>query len=55
MLLEYSLGMVTEARAVEAAVAHVLDVEKLRTRDLGGVTTTAEMGDAIVAALSRKQ
>ncbi|KAI8910238.1 putative 3-isopropylmalate dehydrogenase [Gorgonomyces haynaldii] len=51
MLLEYSLGLEKEARLIERAVEHVLDVEKLRTRDLGGKTTTQEMGDAIVRAI----
>ncbi|KAJ3045459.1 3-isopropylmalate dehydrogenase, partial [Rhizophlyctis rosea] len=51
MLLEYSLGLKSEARAVEAAVKHVLDVDGLRTKDLGGNATTAQIGDAVVAAL----
>ncbi|KAJ3015037.1 3-isopropylmalate dehydrogenase [Thoreauomyces humboldtii] len=51
MLLQYSLGLNEEARAIEQAVAHVLDVDGLRTKDLGGDVTTKQMGDAIVAAL----
>lgn len=51
MLLEYSLGMSTEARAVERAVKNVLDDQGLLTADLGGKTCTQEMGDAIVKEL----
>ena len=51
MLLEYSLGMKKEARAIETAVQNVLDLHKLRTADLGGNSTTAEIGNAIVNEL----
>lgn len=51
MLLEYSLGMSNEARAIERAVRNVLDIKGLRTADLGGTTSTQEMGDAIVKEL----
>jgi hypothetical protein len=51
MLLEYSLGLPKEARAIEMAVKIVLDVRGLATKDLGGMTTTSEMGDAIVKEL----
>ncbi|KAI9011243.1 Isopropylmalate dehydrogenase-like domain-containing protein [Gaertneriomyces semiglobifer] len=51
LLLEYSLGLIPEARAIEAAVAHVLDQEGLRTKDLGGETTTSQMGQAIAKAV----
>ncbi|KAI8929966.1 Isocitrate/isopropylmalate dehydrogenase-domain-containing protein [Entophlyctis helioformis] len=54
MLLEYSFGMPREARAVEEAVAHVLDVDMLRTRDLGGNASTTDIGDAVVNALVDK-
>jgi 3-isopropylmalate dehydrogenase len=53
MLLEYSLGMPAEARLIEEAVKYVLDVEKLRTRDLGGKCSTVEMGNAINARLEK--
>jgi 3-isopropylmalate dehydrogenase len=53
MLLEMSLGMVQEARALEKAVEFVLDEQLLRTRDLGGQTTTAEMGSAIASAFKK--
>jgi 3-isopropylmalate dehydrogenase len=56
MLLRYSLHLEREANAVEAAVRKVLDSEDikgfgLRTKDLGGTTTTTEMGDKIVEVL----
>jgi 3-isopropylmalate dehydrogenase len=53
MLLEMSLGMVLEARALEKAVEFVLDEQLLRTRDLGGQTTTADMGSAIASAFKK--
>ncbi len=52
MLLRYSLDRGDLARRVEAAVASVL-ADGLRTADLGGGTTTSQMGDAVAAALAR--
>ena len=56
MALRYSFSMLDEAARVEAAVEKVL-ADGVRTADLmgpaGGVpVTTAQMGDAIVAALN---
>jgi 3-isopropylmalate dehydrogenase len=56
MLLRYSLGLEKQAQAVENAVRKVLDDQSigglgLRTKDLGGLVTTKEMGDAIVETL----
>lgn len=56
MLLRYSLGLEAQAKAVEAAVRKVLDEKSagglgLRTRDLGGVTGSAEVGDRVVLVL----
>jgi len=56
MLLRYSLGLERQAKAVEDAVRKVLDDEaaggyQLRTKDLGGTTTTKEMGDKVVEVL----
>ena len=56
MMLRYSLGLEKEAQAVEAAVRLVLDSKssgglELRTKDLGGQSTTTEIGDRIVATL----
>jgi 3-isopropylmalate dehydrogenase len=50
MLLRLSLGLETEAAAVEAAVSAVVD-EGVWTRDLGGDASTEAFGDAVVARL----
>ncbi|KAK9472940.1 Isopropylmalate dehydrogenase-like domain-containing protein [Dipodascopsis tothii] len=56
MMLRLSLNMKEEAQAVEDAVRKVLDAKDiggydLRTGDLHGTATTAEVGDAVVAVL----
>lgn len=53
MMLELSLGMPKEAVMVTKAVQEVLDVQGLRTRDLGGNASTNDIGDAIVQVLLR--
>jgi 3-isopropylmalate dehydrogenase len=50
MMLRYSLGMGAEADRIDAAVAKALE-GGARTPDLGGKLTTAQMGDAVLAAL----
>jgi 3-isopropylmalate dehydrogenase len=54
MMLRYSLGVAEQADRIEAAVGAVLD-RGLRTADIAaqgqGSVGTAEMGDAVVAAL----
>ncbi|MBS1886183.1 MAG: 3-isopropylmalate dehydrogenase [Actinobacteria bacterium] len=50
MLLEYGLGMPAEAARLDAALDRALAT--VRTFDQGGVATTAEFGDAVVAALA---
>jgi 3-isopropylmalate dehydrogenase len=50
MMLRYSLGMGSQADRIEAAVASALAAGH-RTADLGGTVTTAQMGDAVLAAL----
>jgi 3-isopropylmalate dehydrogenase len=56
MMLRYSLGMPVEAERIEAAVQKVLS-QGLRTADIYTEGTkkvsTVEMGDAVVAALSK--
>jgi tartrate dehydrogenase/decarboxylase/D-malate dehydrogenase len=47
------LGLEKSAVAVRDAVSKVLSEGKVKTADLGGKNTTAEMGDAVVAVLSR--
>jgi 3-isopropylmalate dehydrogenase len=50
MMLRYSLGKAAEADRIEAAVANAL-AGGARTADLGGTTSTAAMGDAVLAGL----
>lgn len=50
MALRWSLGRAEAADNLFAAVGRALDAGA-RTRDLGGSLSTAEMGDAIIAAL----
>jgi tartrate dehydrogenase/decarboxylase/D-malate dehydrogenase len=45
------LGLAKAAAAVRDAVAKVLREGKVKTPDLGGKSTTSEMGDAVVVAL----
>ncbi|KAI1812701.1 hypothetical protein GGS20DRAFT_578163 [Poronia punctata] len=52
MMCRYSLRLPKEADAIEQAVKNVLD-GGVRTKDLHGNTTTKEMGDAVVAELSK--
>lgn len=51
MLLRLSLGLTEEARVVDRAVAEVLDAG-IRTADIGGDRSTAQVGEAVVARLS---
>ena len=56
MMLRYTCGMETEAKAVEDAVRKTLDSEKtggygLWTKDLGGSAKTSEIGDTVVKVL----
>ncbi|KAI9139738.1 hypothetical protein BKA69DRAFT_614252 [Paraphysoderma sedebokerense] len=50
MMFRYSLNLPFEADAIEAAVKNVLS-SGLRTKDLGGHSTTTQTGDAIIQAL----
>ena len=50
MMLRYSLGLNAEADLIEVAVAKALEGGS-RTPDLGGQLTTAQMGDAVLAAI----
>lgn len=51
MMLRYSLGLAAAADRIEAAVGSALS-GGARTADLGGTFTTAQMGDAVIAALT---
>jgi tartrate dehydrogenase/decarboxylase/D-malate dehydrogenase len=46
------LGLEQSAVAVRSAVSKVLAEGKIKTADLGGKNTTAEMGDAVVSAVT---
>ncbi|TAM94066.1 MAG: 3-isopropylmalate dehydrogenase [Rhodanobacteraceae bacterium] len=50
LLLRHSLGLETEAAAIEAAVGEVL-AHGPHTRDLGGEARTDDVRDAVIAAL----
>ena len=50
MMLRYSLGQAEAADRIEAAVAAAL-AGGARSPDLGGIMTTTQMGDAVLAAL----
>jgi len=55
MMLRYSLGCPEAAECIEVAVGQVRDAG-LRTPDIangGPVVSTSQMGDAVVAALSK--
>lgn len=52
MLLQYSLGRFDEAKAIEAAVRNVIEAG-IRTGDIGGKSTTKEVGDAVAAELEK--
>ena len=50
MLLRHTFGLAAEAECIETAVGKVLE-DGIRTADLGGTTTCAEMGAAVLARL----
>jgi 3-isopropylmalate dehydrogenase len=50
MMLQYSLNLPVEAKAVEEAVRRTIE-KGTKTKDIGGSTTTVQMGDAVVAEL----
>jgi isocitrate/isopropylmalate dehydrogenase len=52
MMLE-QLGEQEAAKLVEEAVKEVLKEGKYRTKDLGGTSSTSEVGDAVVDAMEK--
>lgn len=50
MMLQLSLNLPTEAKAIEDAVRTVIE-EGIRTKDIGGSASTTEVGDAVAAEL----
>lgn len=52
MLFQYSLNLSAEAEAVEEAVRRTID-RGIRTSDIGGKASTAEVGDAVAEELGK--
>ena len=52
MLLQYSLNLPKEAKAVEEAVRRTID-NGTRTKDIGGKASTTEVGDAVANELTK--
>lgn len=52
MMLKYSLGLPTEAAAVEGAVRKTIE-KGVRTKDIGGTSSTSQVGDAIAEELTK--
>jgi 3-isopropylmalate dehydrogenase len=52
MMLKYSLNLPAESVAVEEAVRRTID-KGIRTMDIGGTSTTAQVGDAVADELAK--
>lgn len=52
MMMQYSFGLLNEARIIEKAVSNVIEAG-VRTGDIGGKATTVEVGDAVAAELEK--
>lgn len=52
MMMQYSFNRMAEAKAIETAVRNVIEAG-VRTGDIGGKATTAEVGDAVAAELEK--
>lgn len=50
MMLQYSLQLPKEAKAVEDAVRNTIE-NGIRTKDIGGTSSTTEVGDAVAVEL----
>lgn len=50
MMLQYSLHLPAESKAVEEAVRKVIE-KGIRTKDIGGKSSTVEVGDAVAEEL----
>lgn len=50
MMLQYSLGLPAQAKAVEEAVRRTIE-KNVRTKDIGGSNSTVEVGDAVAQEL----
>lgn len=51
-MLKYSLRLPTESKAVEEAVRRTIE-NGIRTQDIGGKSSTVEVGDAVAAELKK--
>lgn len=52
MMLQYSFNLPEEAKAVEEAVRRTID-DGVRTTDLGGKSTTKQVGDHVATVLAK--
>lgn len=52
MMLKYSLNLPTESKAVEEAVRRTIE-KGVRTKDIGGTSSTAEVGTAVAVELEK--
>ena len=52
MMLQYSFNQPTEAKAIEEAVRRTIDAG-VRTSDIGGKSSTKQVGDHVAQELSR--
>ena len=52
MLLQYSLNLPAEAKAVEEAVRRTIN-SGVNTGDIGGKATTSQVGDAVAKELAK--
>ncbi len=49
-MLQYSLQLPAESKAVEEAVRRTIE-KGIRTKDIGGTSSTVEVGDAVAEEL----
>lgn len=52
MLLQYSLNLPEQAKAIEKAVSNVIE-SGVRTKDIGGTANTSQVGDAVAKELEK--
>ena len=52
MMMQYSFGRFAEAKTIETAVRNVIE-SGVRTGDIGGKSSTSEVGDAVAAELEK--
>ncbi len=52
MMLQYSLNLPAEAKAIEEAVRRTID-SGVCTEDIGGSSTTSQVGDAVAKELTK--